>query len=187
MNMRKKGNLLALLAALVCLLVACGERTTGTAANNGAGQPSGEPEYDYTGYIVDIRDGRILVTGSEEMDFSANGGASHYYEAIWFQYAGSEVDIGQQVRVWSDGAIAESYPAQGKAKRVEIVAAQQPGGASLATEEAIRQALKAPEAGGMFPPSVIAAEYEADSGQWLIELAHNGEAGTVVITIPDAK
>jgi len=180
---RRRGVLLTFLAAFVVLLSACGERTG--ASNDGSGQSSEEPEFVYTGYIVDRKGDGILVTGPVEMDFSDNGEAYHHYEATWFSNAGTEHGIGERVRVWPDGPIAESYPGQGKAGRVEAVASQKPEGANLTEAEAIRKALEAPDADGMFPPSVKAAEFKANTGHWRIEIAHNGEARTVVVTVPD--
>ncbi|OXS62786.1 hypothetical protein B1A99_02755 [Cohnella sp. CIP 111063] len=182
---RRRGVLLAFLAAFVVLLSACGESTG--ASNDGAGQSSEEPEFVYTGYIVDRKGDGILVTGSVKTNTSDDGGANHYYEATWFSNAGTEHGIGERVRVWPDGPIAESYPGQGKAGRVEAFAAQQPDGANLTEAEAIRKALEAPDAGGMFPPAVKEAEYKANTGHWRIELAYNGEARTVVVTVPDKQ
>lgn len=171
-----------ILAAFVLLLAACGERTGTPKAS---GQPSDHSEFVYAGFIVGMEGNRILVTGSVEKDFSANGGASHYYEATWFSNAGSGLEVGQRVRVWPEGGIAESYPGQGKASRVEVVEPPKAEGADLTEAEAIRKALEAPRGSGMFPPAVKAAEYEAESGRWRIELAQNGDAGTAVIEVPD--
>ncbi|MFB9278013.1 YobA family protein [Cohnella cellulosilytica] len=191
--MRKKSVvLLAFLVVFVLALTACGERpetrqTPGGQAEtpNASGEPSENSDFAYEGYIVNLEDGRILVTDTVERDFSDNGGARHFYGAVWFSNAGSGLEIGQRVQVWVDEGIAESYPGQGKASRVEVIEAPKPDGAELTEAEAIRKALEASEPAGMFPPAVKEVEYEGDAGQWKIELAQNGEAQTVVVEVAD--
>ncbi|MFC4596916.1 YobA family protein [Cohnella hongkongensis] len=178
----------ALLLALVSLLAACGERRADADPDpGGSGQPSDDPAMAITGYIVETKGTGILVTGSVRKDFSANGGASHYFDAVWFSDAGSGLEIGQKVRVWSTGEIAESYPGQGKAKRVEVLEPAKPDGAGMTEAEAIRRALEAAEVDEVMAPSVQAAEYDAANGVWRVEIAWNGKADTVVVEVPDRE
>jgi len=180
--MRAKDFLLIFLIAV--LLVGCSKTSE---PPNGTEEPSGNPEAVYTGYIVGKEGKSILVVGLVERDFSANGGARHYYEATWFSNAGSELEIGQRVKVWVNGPIAESYPGQGRADRVEVVEAPGPGGAELTEAEAIRNALRSPDANGLFPPAIKAVEFDSDMGQWWVELTQNGEERTIDIAVPDKE
>ncbi len=84
-------------------------------------------EQAITGYIVDKEDERILVLEGIEKeqlkgfdpkksdDYPVGG-------AYWFHVDSSQsYKVGQKVAVWPKGAIAESYPAQGEAGRINII------------------------------------------------------------------
>lgn len=108
----------------------------------------------YIGHVVKKEKGRVLVVNNVEKDYSANGGASHYYEAVWFSKASSDIQVGQQVEVWAAGEMEDSYPGQGQADRIVVMETNQPEGARLTESEAIRRALISPEIADYVAPVI---------------------------------
>lgn len=96
---------------------------------------------DIHGYVVERGESSILVVAKEAEDFSDTGGVSQFYDAINLRDAPNDVKIGQEVRVWYKGGVEESYPAGGTIGKIEIVDVEKPDGATLAPDEAIRNAL----------------------------------------------
>ncbi|MGO4887630.1 YobA family protein [Anaerobacillus sp. MEB173] len=94
------------------------------------------------GFITNKDDHRILVVSSEAQDFSSTGGVSEFYDAAWVSNVTEDVEIGMEVEVWFDGAVAESYPAQGSAKKINILPPIHPEGATLNKAEATKKALE---------------------------------------------
>ena len=47
----------------------------------------------------------------------------HYQgRAIWLETSDiSELEVGQKIRYWVDGPVAESFPEQGAAERIEVI------------------------------------------------------------------
>ncbi|MDV6379469.1 DUF3221 domain-containing protein [Sporosarcina sp. GW1-11] len=95
------------------------------------------PEKDVTempvtdgGFIMDVSDGSIFVSGGTE-------GATYYS----FDEA-HLLTIGQRVKVEASGAILESYPAQGGAKFVEILPDYKPADAVLSESQAVAKAVE---------------------------------------------
>jgi hypothetical protein len=52
-----------------------------------------------------------------------------------------DIEVGQNVHVWFEGALAASYPAQGKVAKVTISKIQKPEKAALSQDVVIRNAL----------------------------------------------
>jgi hypothetical protein len=96
----------------------------------GCSQAATEP--DITGVVNAVEGDRILVVEGLER---AGVPQEEWYgkRAIFFTLTGDTVIVkngekvapddftGLKVKVWADGAIAESYPEQGRAARVEII------------------------------------------------------------------
>lgn len=97
-----------------------------------------------TGYVMDREGERILVVDDEAQDFSSTGGVSEFYNAIWFSKAPSEIKEGDFVKVWFD-MVAESYPGQSEAIKVEVVEQEKPKGANLTKSEALHKLLTSDE------------------------------------------
>mgnify|MGYP001309539801 CR=1 FL=1 len=178
--MRLKFVVIGLAAAL--LLAACGTRPA-ESDQAGEGTPTREPS-GFVGYVVKKNGDGLLVVGSKEKHFGA-GGASHFYDAVWFSHAGSSAEVGQEVEVFSNGEFAESYPAQGKADRVVVLEKDKPAGAALTEAEAVRRALESPELAEGFATAVRSVAYEADRSEWVVELGENGEEKTTTVRVSD--
>ncbi|WP_226682923.1 DUF3221 domain-containing protein [Sutcliffiella horikoshii] len=78
--------------------------------------------------ILEIKDGRMLVaedvTSSEYAEISTKTIQELDEEGISLIYLNYEkladVKAGDEVRIWIDGGLDHSYPAQGHAKKVEV-------------------------------------------------------------------
>ncbi|TVX98007.1 DUF3221 domain-containing protein [Cohnella terricola] len=164
---------IAAITIIIMLIAACGNH-----AENG--QTTG-----FVGYIVKKEGDRILVVSDKEQDFSANGGASHYYEAIWFSNAGKSNSVGDRVVVRVDGGINASYPGQGRARSVKVIRSAKPEGAKLTEAEAIRRALISPEIVDVIAPVVKSAEFDASSREWRIAITSSGDVNAMVVKVAD--
>lgn len=149
-----KHVMISILAAML-LLSACSTQA------GGRGEPG------MTGYVVGKENGRILVVSEKSEDFSATGGLSEFYSAIWFSEAPDEVQVGDKVAIWH-GAVAESFPGQSKVERLTVINPEKPEGADLAQDEALRRALEAKSFGG--DAAVRSIRYDAAADMWQIEL-----------------
>ena len=92
---------------------------TGCASNNES-SPAAE------GYILQMDGNRVLVLDNvktEDLTKTWNEIAEHYQgRAIWLRTSDiSELEVGQKVRYWVDGPVAESFPEQGAAERIEVI------------------------------------------------------------------
>lgn len=144
-------------------------------------------ERGFVGYIVKKEDNRILVVNSDVRDFSANGGASNYYEAIWFSNVPFNIEVGQHVEVMADGAIADSYPAQGTAGTVSVYEVEKPEGAEFTQEEAIVKALSTSEVSGYEIPVIKEVKYKAATSQWLVYVTQSGDETVHEIRVEDQQ
>lgn len=136
----------------------------GCGGNNNAFQ--GEPEYE--GYVVDEKNGSILVVASKAKDVNEDGNAD-YYSALWGSNAPSRVRVGHQVEVWVDGGVDDSYPGQAKIGKVNIVSKEKPGAADLTEAEAVQKALKKlDEEKGI--PVIQSAEFFEEKDRWVIKV-----------------
>lgn len=131
---------LTMLFFLSLLLVGCGTSNDKNIDDNHTSGANGD-EPGMIGYVVDKDHGRILVVDSEPQDFSSTGGVSEYYNAIYFSNVPEEVEIGDKVKVWFD-IVAESYPGQSSATKIEVLLPDKYDGATFTSREAIKQALQ---------------------------------------------
>ncbi len=131
--------------------------------------PSPSDEPGIIGYVMDKEGGRILVVNPEAQDFSATGGISEYYDAIWFANAPEDIEVGEKVKVWYDNVL-DSYPAQSEAIHVEIIPGQKPNGANLSETDALYQALTSQLMNIDSPIVVKNIRYDDDNDIWEIEL-----------------
>lgn len=127
----KKWYLLMLLV-LMALLVGCNSKNENPDSQS------------MTGYVMDKEGERILIVDDDTQDFSSTGGVKEFYNAIWFSEAPSEIREGDFVEVWFD-MVAESFPGQSQAIKVEVVEQEKPKGADLTKSEALHKLLTSDE------------------------------------------
>ena len=92
---------------------------TGCAGKEEVSKPDGE------GYIFELNDKRVLILDrlrEEDSGKSWNDIFQTYQgTAIWLKTDASGLKAGQKVRYWIDGPVAESFPSQGSAKKIESI------------------------------------------------------------------
>src|SRR5690554_3722353 len=119
---------LAFLCILIVLsLTGCGTASDGS--NSSGDKSNDESEPGMIGYVVAKEGERILVVESEAQDFSSTGGISEFYNAIMFSNVPKDIEIGEKVKVWFD-IVAESYPGQSAATKIEVIQTKIHDGAS---------------------------------------------------------
>lgn len=123
---------------------------------------------DYSGYVLDKKEEEILVVSSEAKDVNDNGNAD-YYSALWGSHAPNSVEVGDQVEVWVDGGVDESYPAQAKIGEINVVSNKKPTEAKLTEAEAIRRALNKIEKTKRVPV-VKSTNYSEEKDSWIIRI-----------------
>lgn len=174
----KRSRIGLLIIAAVSLLVGCGEKEE---TKNEIEMKDPEITVPYIeGYVVDEREGALLVVANEEVSLSNT--KEKYRNAVWFSPIPENIEVGASVRVWTTSPIAESYPAQGTADRWEVSDEVTPQGAALSETDAIRIALKEKAN----PETLLVVEsvtYHSDRNVWEVDLryANNGEVHTAVI------
>jgi len=137
-------------------------------------QPDGVPaapdkEPGMTGYVMAKDNERILVVDPVSQDFSSTGGVNEFYDAIWFSNIPEEIKEGDKVKVWFD-AVAESYPGQSEAIRIEVLPAPMPDGADLDESAAINKALHSGEITTSWPTVLKSIEYNKGTDTWEISI-----------------
>ncbi|MFB6467444.1 YobA family protein [Cytobacillus sp. Hz8] len=145
--------------------------------------------FSIEGYIMKKQGDRILVVRSQPKDFSSTSGKEEFYEAIWVSDITNEVELGQKVRVWIDGPIMESYPAQAKADKVIPVIADNQIGADLSEEEVIRKALSSERENvkDFFLPVIKSVTFDKESDSWKVEIKDEEGTGVTRIVIQDKR
>lgn len=109
---------------MMVLLVGCGGQTNGSTNDNVDDEIWDE---SIIGYIADQEASRILVLGKITKEQLTDLSVRELLEsarpdAYWFTVSDvKKYKIGQKVEVWPKGGIAESYPAQGTAGKIEIL------------------------------------------------------------------
>ncbi|MFC5465353.1 YobA family protein [Lederbergia graminis] len=160
---------------LVIILAACGQANA-----DGNTDEKGKP--DIIGYVMDQNDSRILVVSAEAQDFSANDGLSEYYDAISLSNAPENVKIGQMVKVWIDGPVADSYPMQGKISKLEVVESSKPDGAKMTEEQALRKIIKAQPTKQMAVRNIY---FDNTKNIWKVEFKELPDGDVITIEIKD--
>jgi hypothetical protein len=118
------------------------------------------------GYVTKKEDKRILVVSTKLKDFSATGGIKEFYDAIWVSKAPQEIEVGQKVQVWFEGAIASSYPGQGEASKVVIIPSAYHEGAVMSEAQAVQQAIRDNPKINVFVVNQL--EFDPKLKQWTI-------------------
>lgn len=145
-------------------------------------------EHGFNGYVLKSENNRILVVSSTAQDFSANGGQKNFYEAIWYSDAPSHIEAGMKVAVWSEGALLESFPAQGTAEYVRQIVNPDFEQAKLTEQEAVRQALSSLNTENENEPlfnAIKAVEYDAAAAQWTVYVLNDTRDQVIPVTVAD--
>ena len=133
-----------------------------------------DKEPGMTGYVMAKENERILVVDPVSQDFSSTGGVNEFYDAIWFSNIPEEIKEGDKVKVWFD-AVAESYPGQSEAIKIEVVPASRPDGADLDESAAINKALYSGEITTSWPTVLKSIEYNKETDTWKISIRETVE------------
>lgn len=107
------------------------------------------------GFVLGISDSSFFVAGGSESAVSYS-----FHEA-------DQLTVGQRVKVEATGAIAESYPAQGEAKFVEILSDYHPAGAVLSESQVVEKAIQQKTSDFIVIEKV---RYEASRNVWTLTL-----------------
>ncbi|RKP54967.1 DUF3221 domain-containing protein [Cohnella endophytica] len=178
-------RMFVVMVVVASMLAACGQKPEKTDKQAGEQDPNAvSAAVGFVGYVVKQKGDRILVVNATERDFSASDGASHYYEAIWFSKAPSDIVIGDRVDVVSDGGIEASYPGQGAASSVEVLTTTEPTGAKRKEAEAVRIALQDSRVSGYEVPVVKSVEYDTEAKAWFVEVTQNGDENSLKVKVP---
>jgi hypothetical protein len=144
---------------VLALLSACG------IIGEGTGSANDEP--GITGYVMAVEGERILVVATEAQDFSDTGGVNEFYDAIMFANVPEDIRIGDKVHVWYD-EVAESYPGQSTAKRIEKVPPVHPEGADLTDSDVLHHVLTTNEIVGV--AAVQSIDYDPQADTWTVKI-----------------
>ncbi len=122
-----------------------------------------------TGYVMDKNDEAILVVSTEPEDFSQSGGNERFFDAVWASNAPDNVAIGEEVSIWFEGGVNQSYPAQAAIGELNTLSSPTPGGADLSEAEALNKALTQEE----FVDDILTLQsisYDNDEDEWTVVL-----------------
>ncbi|SDN97415.1 DUF3221 domain-containing protein [Alkalicoccus daliensis] len=166
-----------ILFLVLFLLAACGQEET-----PGEEPPADSGEPVITGYVLDMEENSALVVESTAQDFSDTGGQEEFYSAIYFTEMPEEVQLGDRVEVWAE-AVAESYPGQAEAQRVEILEPGQPEGAELNEREVITRAIGEHSLDG----HAAVSDITFTEGAWTVEFFSFMDEDREEVTVPDTS
>lgn len=167
--------MLFLLLMVVVIMIGCTERY------------SGKPNIH--GYVIDVSEKKILVISKVAQDFSDTGGISNFYDAIWLSKASKDIEVGQEVRVWYDGPVEESYPAGGTVGKIEIVKKNQPETANINESKAIQLAIQQLGSEGLI--AINSVTFDGVEKRWkvtyeIINMGIDKDSGKQMIEIDDS-
>ncbi|MBA2937105.1 DUF3221 domain-containing protein [Paenibacillus sp. CGMCC 1.16610] len=121
---------------------------------------------ELVGFITKLENQRALVVSPISREI--NQTRKEFYDAIWVSNMPQDVEVGQYVNLWLEGAIAASYPAQGKASKVTIAKIQKPEKAILSQDEVIRKALLNKDISSINVLAIKGVSYDENSDIWII-------------------
>lgn len=209
-TMRGTLVMMAIVIGLMLTVSACQPKANSNDSNAGNGGASNDGNsvelsevWTEKGYVVAKEAGRWLVTVYE-----APAGEQPRKEAGWFvvneQTAvisdqGQAIDpeavlVGSRVKLSAAGAIAESYPVQGKASEIVLLgnpdsqAGDQTNGPARITEaEAVRNALQYNQKlGAIGPWYIVKTVFDEADYQWLVQVTSETEWDQVETIVLDA-
>lgn len=174
----KKAVAIAMFLVLVITLIGCDSSAVEDSYLN--------DEPGIVGYVMERDGDRILVINPEPQDFSGTGGVSEYYDAIWFENAPNDINMGEKVKVWYD-IVRDSYPGQSEAMHIEVIPSQKPEGANLTESEALYRALTSQEIHSDSILAVKSIEYDSKTKKWEIKLKEIWSEAMHELQIDDEK
>lgn len=121
---------------------------------------------EFMGYITKLESQRALVVSPISKEI--NQMRKEFYDAVWVSNMPPDVEVGQFVHVWFEGAIATSYPAQGKASRVSYSNIQKPEKADFTQDAVIRKALLNKDISSINVLAIKEVSYDEKSDVWTI-------------------
>lgn len=135
---------------------------------------------DIIGYITSKSQvgNSITVVSKEPKDLSNDGGRKEFYDAITLSNSPGDVEVGELVKVWNDGSVAESYPAQGKIVKLEVIESPLPEGASMTEAEVLKKAI-----GNNGNLAVRSIDFDAKLKVWTVRFIdiHNDKVWNVEV------
>ncbi|REJ09997.1 DUF3221 domain-containing protein [Halobacillus trueperi] len=178
--MMKMRWMLGMLMVFFLFLSACGVSETEEVDQNEVEADSTNP--DISGFVMDQDEDRILVVTPMDDDSGDEG------RAMWVSEAPEGLWIGKQVEVWVDGDIAESYPEQATADKVQELEMSEVQGADLKASEALSTALSETEPEQTDVLIVSLLSFDEESDQWTVKLDQRGtDQGEWKTTVKDEK
>jgi len=119
-----------------------------------------------------VEEGGFVMKASAE-EFLVSGGTEG---AVYYVFPESDrLSVGSRVKVENTGSIAESYPAQGEAKFVEILSDYRPPGAALSESQAVNKAIDGKVSGLLGFLEIRNTRYDAGRGIWVLTMYDNTE------------
>lgn len=171
---------------MTIILLGCGKESVADGANQQAEaeeESRKEQEPDLEGFVMRIENSTILVVSEESEDFSATGGMSEFYKAIWVSGVREELNIGQKVQIWIDGPILESYPAQAQVKFIEVLPNERIDGATLTKTDVIQKALDAIDTEDVI--AIKSMNFDLEAHSWTVEILNTFTNQADIIHIDD--
>ena len=142
------------------------------------------PKHEFTteqsntgAYVTDVYEDGMLVVSGAPADFSSTGGDAEFYDATSFNYpdAGKLLKIGQRVKVDIQGPVALSYPAQGRAKYVEVLPEYKPETAKLSESQVVAQAIAIANKKSGHVLAIHSLTYDENAGKWKVVIKQEEE------------
>ncbi|MBA9029329.1 DUF3221 domain-containing protein [Peribacillus huizhouensis] len=161
-----------LIVSLIVLLMGCSlnghtEKTDSNADTSDKASKEGL-------YVLSIGEQGMMVVNAIPSDFSSNGGEKEFFGAVSYHYpkASEELEVGQRVLVETDGPILESYPGQGKAKKVTVLPEYKPDKADLSESQVVRKALKEleSESTSNWIAAIRNVTYDKEKDTWIVDI-----------------
>ncbi|GEN53308.1 DUF3221 domain-containing protein [Halobacillus faecis] len=178
--MMKMRWMLGIFIVFSLFLPACGLSETKEVDQNEVEAGASDP--DMSGFVMDQDEDSILVVTPMD-DGSGDEG-----RAMWVSGAPEGLWIGKQVEVWVDGDIAESYPEQATAEKVQELEMSEVQGADLKASEALSTALSETEPEQTDVLIVSLLSFDEESDQWTVKLDRRGsDQGEWKTTVKDEK
>ena len=121
-------------------------------------------------YLISINDDSMLAVAAESQDFSSTAGVNKHFSAIDFSFpdAAEKLEVGQRVIIEASGAIAESYPGQGRAIFVEVLPAYKPESADLSETQVVQRALERASQQSNWVTAISSLEFNEEADQWIV-------------------
>lgn len=151
-------------------------------SNESGNRYVGEP--GITGYVMDKKGKEILVVSTKAKDYSKNGGNEEFYDAVWASKLPNDVEVGEQVKVWFDNGVAESYPGQASIGELEVMPSSTPEAATLSDTEALNKVLSKTK----FARAILTVQsilYDADKDEWSVVLKNTNSHEEQTIKVED--